>query len=192
MAHEAPSTPPETIERLVANHRAFLDFLTRRVGDRVVAEDILQEAFARGISRVDQLRDDESIVAWFYRTLRHAVIDHHRRKASRSRTLDAFARELEASEAPTLELRDVACRCVSELATNLDPSYADALRRIEVEGTPVKDYAASLGITPNNAAVRVFRARKALRKEVERSCGTCAEHGCLDCTCGGKEHHSSC
>ena len=29
-----------------------------------------------------------------------------------------------------------------------------------------------------NAAVRVFRAREALKKRVSASCGMCAEHGC--------------
>jgi hypothetical protein len=48
----------------------------------------------------------------------------------------------------------------------------------------VKDYAASAGISSSNAGVRIFRARAALRREVSRSCGTCAEHGCLDCSCG--------
>jgi RNA polymerase sigma-70 factor (ECF subfamily) len=33
------------------------------------------------------------------------------------------------------------------------------------------------------AGVRVFRAREALKKRVMESCGTCAEHGCLNCTC---------
>ena len=47
-----------------------------------------------------------------------------------------------------------------------------------------KDVAAATGISASNAGVRVFRAREALRKQVARSCGTCAEHGCLDCTCG--------
>jgi hypothetical protein len=47
-----------------------------------------------------------------------------------------------------------------------------------------REFAAEAGITANNAGVRVFRAREALRKRVVRSCGTCAEHGCLDCTCG--------
>jgi len=49
---------------------------------------------------------------------------------------------------------------------------------------PVKDYAARAGLTASNAGVRVFRAREALRKQVARSCGTCADHGCFDCTCG--------
>ena len=43
---------------------------------------------------------------------------------------------------------------------------------------------AEAGLTANNAGVRVFRAREALRRQVARACGTCAEHGCLDCTCG--------
>ena len=46
-------------------------------------------------------------------------------------------------------------------------------------------WAEDLGITPNNATVRLHRARKALKRELERSCGTCATHGCLDCGCGG-------
>jgi hypothetical protein len=42
----------------------------------------------------------------------------------------------------------------------------------------------SEGLSANNAGVRVFRARAALRSQVTRSCGSCATHGCLDCTCG--------
>jgi len=59
----------------------------------------------------------------------------------------------------------------------------DALQRIDVDGVAVKAYADDAGISPSNAGVRVFRAREALRKQVARSCGTCAEHGCFDCTC---------
>lgn len=73
--------------------------------------------------------------------------------------------------------------CVTRLADTLKPEYRDALQRIEVEGVGVKDYALEAGISSSNAAVRVFRAREALRKQLARSCGTCAEHGCFDCTC---------
>jgi RNA polymerase sigma-70 factor (ECF subfamily) len=31
--------------------------------------------------------------------------------------------------------------------------------------------------------VRLHRARAALKTRLEQSCGTCATHGCLDCTC---------
>ncbi|TAJ17066.1 MAG: RNA polymerase subunit sigma-70, partial [Planctomycetota bacterium] len=64
------------------------------------------------------------------------------------------------------------------------PEYANALRRVEIDGVAVKDFADEAGISASNAGVRLFRARDALRARVRRSCGTCAEHGCLDCTCG--------
>lgn len=56
----------------------------------------------------------------------------------------------------------------------LKPEYADALRRIDVDGMPVKTYADEAGTSASNAGVRVFRARDALRKQVAHSCGTCA------------------
>jgi DNA-directed RNA polymerase specialized sigma24 family protein len=65
----------------------------------------------------------------------------------------------------------------------LKPEYADALRRVELDGVAVKDFAEEAGITASNAGVRVFRARQALREQLRRCCGACAEHGCLDCSC---------
>lgn len=188
MNDDAPQTPehddsPDVVRALVKNHRQFLGFLEKRVGDRQIAEDILQEAFARGLHRADQLRSEESAVAWFYRTLRNAVVDHHRRRAAADRGAAAFAAELQTSASAPEDVRGAICQCVRELTGTLKPEYAAALSRIEIDGLAVKDYAAEAGITSNNAAVRVLRAREALRRQVARSCGTCADHGCLDCTC---------
>jgi RNA polymerase sigma factor (sigma-70 family) len=181
---EPPGPPPPGVAAvLVANHRQFLGFLEKRVGDRALAEDILQDAFVRGMQKLDGLHSDESAVAWFYRLLRNAVIDQRRRRGANERKLAAFGAEVEHATAADGELRGAICRCVGELAATLDDKYADALRSIEVEGVAVKDYAARVGISPNSAGVRVFRAREALRQQVKRSCGSCAEHGCLDCTC---------
>jgi RNA polymerase sigma-70 factor (ECF subfamily) len=171
------------VERLVGNHREFLAFLERRLGSRAEAEDILQEAFVRGVERADSVRDEESVVAWFYRTLRNAVVDHHRRRGAAGRAMDAFARELEEAVEPLADVKESVCGCVRRLSNTLKPEYADALQRIDVEGMSVQGYAAAIGIEANNAAVRVHRAREALRKRVKISCGTCADHGCLDCHC---------
>jgi RNA polymerase sigma-70 factor (ECF subfamily) len=180
---EAPQiVTPETLATLVASHREFLAFVERRVGDRALAEEILQDALVKSLDRVGEIR--ESVVGWFYRVLRNAIIDHMRRRAAHGRRLDALAAEVETEGVQDTELHSVVCQCVSKLAATLKPEYADALQRIDVDGTPVKDYADQAGITASNAGVRVFRAREALRKQVARSCGTCAEHGCLDCTCG--------
>ena len=168
---------------LLDNHRAFLRYLERRVGDRGVAEDILQDAFAKVVSRPEDRPGDEALVPWFYRVLRNATIDQYRRRGAADRALEAFAREFEAEFTPSAEVEREICECVSRLATTLKPEYSEALREIDVGGTPVKRFAEQRGLSPNNAAVRVFRAREALKKRVKESCGVCAEHGCLDCTC---------
>ena len=181
-AEQAPGS--DVVALLVEHHRAFRAFLEKRVGRREAAEDLLQEAFARGLESLPAFASEESAVGWFYRVLRNAVVDHHRRGGSRERMLSAFARELEQHVEPDLDTRNAVCRCVALLSGTLKPEYAVALRRVDVDGISVRELAAEAGITPGNAGVRVFRAREALRKRVVRSCGTCAEHGCLDCTCG--------
>jgi RNA polymerase sigma factor (sigma-70 family) len=186
-AHGDPSDDgrdaAEVLAPLVDSHRELLGFLQRQLGDRALAEDILQAAFVKGIERAGQLREGEAVLAWFYRLLRNAIVDHHRRAGASERRLDALARELESTDVPLPDSTAAICRCIEPLVDTLKPEYATALRRVELEGTAVKDFAQEAGITANNAAVRVHRAREALRKQVRRCCGTCAEHGCVDCSC---------
>jgi RNA polymerase sigma factor (sigma-70 family) len=193
-----PAPTPAVIDALVAHHRELLAFVERRVGDRALAEEILQDAFVRGLEQAGDI--EENAIGWLYRVLRNAIIDRRRRQAAAARRLEAFAAEqalgtagepaaaagaaAAAAAGDDPALRDEVCRCVLRLADTLKPEYAAALRRIDVAGVPVKDYAAEAGISASNAGVRVFRARAALRRQVARACGTCAEHGCLDCTCG--------
>ncbi len=187
-AERGAAVQPITMEdpvmtSLLAARETFVGFLQRRLGDAAAAEDILQDAYARGVLHRGELRAGESSRAWFYRILRNAVIDHRRRDASMGRALDALAAELADPEETHPALKAVACPCVVRLADEMRPEYADALRRVTVEGVSVKDFAAAEGITANNAAVRVFRAREALRQRVRACCGSCADAGCADCTC---------
>ncbi len=185
MGHDNPEAVDSVspISVLVENHRAFLRYLERRVGDRALAEDILQDGFTKVVARPEQAPAGDAVVPWFYRTLRNAAIDRFRRRGAADRAIEAFARELEAGDGPAGETEAEICACVARLATTLKPEYADALHAIDIAGTPVKTYAAQKGLSAGNAAVRVFRAREALKKRVMESCGTCAEHGCVNCTC---------
>jgi RNA polymerase sigma-70 factor (ECF subfamily) len=179
---------PEMLDTLVANHRRFLAFLERRVGSRADAEDLLQDALVKSLARGYQVTDPESVVPWFYRVLRNALTDWYRRRGAEDRALAEWGGREDGVEAPQDEgLFKEVCECVLRLAGTLRPEYAEALRRVDVEEMPVKEFAAAAGITPGNAAVRLHRAREALRTRVIQSCGTCAEHGCFDCTCGSGE-----
>jgi RNA polymerase sigma-70 factor (ECF subfamily) len=171
------------LDVLLENHRVFLRYLERRVGDRELAEDILQDAFIKVMERSDQAPVDEGLVPWFYRTLRNAAIDRFRRREAAGRAVEAFAREFETRAAPEPEIEAEICACIGRLASTLKTEYAEALQAIDVQGTPVKAFAAQRGLSVGNAGVRVFRARDALKKRLIESCGTCAEHGCQNCTC---------
>jgi RNA polymerase sigma factor (sigma-70 family) len=175
------------ISILLDNRRKFLSFLESRVGSRDDAEEILQSAFVRTIQKADGLRESESSVAWFYRLLRNAIVDHYRRTDAANRSLATFAEQLSDSEGPVdPAMGRTVCECVEALVPLLKPAQADLITRVDLQGDDMTSVAESLGITAGNARVRLHRARTALRREVERTCRTCSDHGCLDCTCAQK------
>jgi RNA polymerase sigma factor (sigma-70 family) len=184
-ADDDETLSPDKVQVLVANHSRFLAFLKPRVGSVETAEEILQAAFVKGLEKQDAIRDDENAVRWFFRLLRNALVDHYRHRGVELRGRERYAQETPES-APALEaaIEGEVCACVGTLIPTLKAEYAEVLRRVELEGRPVVQVAAELGLTPNNAAVRLHRAREALKKRLVQTCGTCTEHGCLECTCG--------
>ena len=155
--------------------------MTRRVGDPADAEDILQAAYTKALEKGEQIQNTESVVAWFYRMLRNALVDHYRRNAARTRAHDQFVVEAPLS----YETEDEAnlCACVGGVVKTLKPEYRAALERIDLGGESIADFAQAEGTTQNNASVRLHRARRAAAKKLTQVCGACADHKCLDCTC---------
>jgi RNA polymerase sigma factor (sigma-70 family) len=172
-----------TFNSLLDLRRQFLGFVERRVEERAVAEDILQTAYMRALESGSDLREDESAVAWFYRILRNAVIDHYRRRTTEGAALERWAQELASEVSPDPLLHETSCQCIAGALDILTPAYAQLLREVDLGETALSSYAHAEGITAGNAAVRAHRARAALRKQLIRCCGTCATHGCLDCIC---------
>lgn len=176
------------LQNLLARRAAFLSFVERRVGDRALAEDILQNAYVRALEHAGSVRAQESTVPWFYSVLRNAVIDYFRSHASESRALERWAHELESTEhaASTMEdefTRELACGCIAKLLPTLRPAYEAILNEVDLAERPLPEFAAHYRITPGNAAVRLHRARTALRRELVRVCGVCSLHACLNCIC---------
>ena len=174
---------PQAVDRLLESRQQFLSFIQSRVESAEVAEDILQASFVKGMEKGGSLRDDETVVAWFYRLLRNAIIDHYRRRGSSERASEALVHELETHVEPEDSFKGDICECVSKLMESLKPEYRDALQTVDLEERSLAELAGKAGSTSNNAAVRVHRAREAVRKQVTLACGICATHGCLDCRC---------
>ena len=168
---------------LIQSQAQFLAFLARHLGSRAEAEDLLQTAYLKALTAGETIRDDEKVLAWLYRILRNVLVDAHRHRAATERLEARLIREAPGATVPDEALFHTVCQCVRDLARALKPEYRDILQRVEVEEASLKMAAEALGMTPNNASVRLHRARQALRTALLHMCGTCAEHGCLDCTC---------
>ncbi|MEO7425950.1 MAG: sigma-70 family RNA polymerase sigma factor [Fibrobacteria bacterium] len=186
----------ETTMLLVGNQAAFKGFLRRRLPSDAAAEDLLQQSILKAIRSPESLAGKENITAWFYRILRNSLIDFYRSRAAEGRKNDAFLDSLitagETSQsAPDEELLGEVCACLKRLLPTLKSEYGGLINRIDLNGELPATVAESLGITYNNLLVRLHRARQALRKSLEQSCGACAKHGCLDCTCGHGQGHAS-
>jgi RNA polymerase sigma factor (sigma-70 family) len=175
---------PETEINTILNHRkVFLGFVERRIADRAVAEDILQAAYMRALEREGDLQRNESVVGWFYRVLRNAVIDYYRRRSSEGKALELWSRELESAVVPPPEIQNEICACLLRVLDSIRPDYADLIRAVDLGEQPLQHFAREKCISASNAGVRAHRARAALRKQLVATCGSCAEHACVDCTC---------
>ena len=175
------------LEPLFEAQAAFRDFIKRRVPSADIAEDLLQQSLLKAVEQVHTVRNEDSIVPWFYRLLRHAIIDYYRAHAADERKNESFFTALIATQAdrePSLdETPAEVCACLARLLPALRPAYADVLERIDLKGEAIQSVAQDLKTTTNNVTVRLHRARQALRSSLEQACGLCTKHGCLNCTC---------
>jgi len=175
--------PDTALNQLLNQRKQFLAFVQRRVSDSALAEDILQTAYLRAFEHKDDFEPDESAVAWFYRLLRNAVIDNYRRQESRTRALETWKHEMETTVQPPPDLQSEVCACLKGVVDALKPEYSDILRAVDLQEQPAQDFARQHNLSASNSGVRLHRARAALRKQLVKVCGSCAEHGCLDCGC---------
>lgn len=167
-------------------HHDFLRLLTRRLGDKDEATDVLQDFYVRVLSRIGDVRETDKLRAWMRRVLETTLVDHYRtmgrkRQSEKDYQLDESVQAVGNGE----EDDDLAvCMCLYKLLPTLKPEYADLLWRADLVGESREGIAAALGIAESNLRVRLHRARHALRRRLEETCRTCPIHGYLDCECG--------
>ena len=112
---DRPGPAPQgqaTLDLVLAGHERFVAFLRRRVRDEATAEDVLQTAYASVLARDAGPGDRTRVVAWFYRVLRRALLDHLRHEASGRRKLEGRAATVRLTPADEKALRSTVCACV--------------------------------------------------------------------------------
>lgn len=173
-----PARSPRLLDAVAraGGDRARLRSLAWRRGVTLAdAEDALHAGLARALTRADQLRDDARADAWVSRIVQTAVLDAARRRGP------IAEHDVDALAIPPST--DVDCWCVLNQLLGLDEPHRRILELVVLDGRSTSEVAAALGVTPNHAAVRLHRARAALRERLRRHCGTTSVQGCDDCGC---------
>lgn len=176
-------SPLPDLAPILARRSEFRDFLASRLGGNFAdAEDLLQNSLAKSLHAAKTIDDQEKLVAWFYRVLRNAAVDHIRSRQAAVKREETWWHETRAGQ-DEAGRREV-CHCFESLLPTLKPLHGELLRRVEMRNESVSDAARSLGLTASHASVILHRARKELRQRLESFCGSCADNSCFDCDCG--------
>ncbi len=157
-------------QRLAESYSVLRRYLQGRVRTPYDADDVLNDFCLRVLLCAHQIRKPEALGSWMSSVLRTTLIDYYRRTVAHSR--------IEGAYVAVLEVRDAsACSCIVQVLPTLKPEYAELIERIELNREPRARVAESLDISPNNVAVRLFRARRALRKALASFCGFACRNG---------------
>ena len=174
---------PVIADALTKNRHQFLAYLTRRLGNRADAEDVLQDFCAKAIERQHQLRDSDSVVAWLYSLLRSTLLDFYCKKSRRGHLDAVYAAEALPEPQSHDEMTQHLCTCVRGLLPGLHPDQADLIARIDLADEPRDAVTDDLKVSSGALAVRLHRARQALKARVIDYCKSCLTDGFRDCSC---------
>ncbi len=137
-----------------------------RVYSKTRAEELVQETFMKTWEYLRDGKHVENLRAFLYRVATNLVIDDVRKRKEVS--LENLMEESDAWE-PSVDGREaaersVALRQVMETMQQLDDDAREILTLRYVDDLDPRDIAHTLGITPNNASVRLNRAMHELKK----------------------------
>lgn len=132
--------------------------------DRDIAQDLVQETFARAWRFLDNLRDERAAKGWLTTTLRRENARRFERGALP--VAEGVDPERIGSEHTGYDTRTEAFVLRRALAS-LSPAYREPLLMQVVQGQSCDEIARTLGITRAAVMTRLFRARRILRSMLD-------------------------
>jgi RNA polymerase sigma-70 factor (ECF subfamily) len=162
----------------------------RMVGDADEARELTQEAFTRGLMKIDSFRGDAQPYTWLFRIAVNLAISQLRKVQRRrvfsldavptgqpangrhappdqaSGLADRFQRAASSTPAQQVENRERDQHVLAALG-RLDAEYRAVLVMRDIEGFDYQQMADVLGLPLGTLKSRLFRARLALRDELK-------------------------
>jgi RNA polymerase sigma-70 factor, ECF subfamily len=156
----------EQIAALLPRLRRFARNLTRNRDD---ADDVVQIALERALSRLDQWRRDARLDGWMFKIVRNVWIDELRSRGRRSQIF--AAPELGESVGEALMEREADLLSVQAAMARLPEEQRTAVSLVLIEGLPYKEAADVLEIPIGTLTSRLARGREALQALLEPPAG---------------------
>lgn len=166
----------EVVAEALTRLRGDLERMCRRRFPSLDADDVYQRASLRALERCETVRNRERIDGWIRRIVVTSALD-----LLLERRGESALPEEQDLEAPAAG--DAVCACTLALMRSLPEPYEDIIRRVDIDGAGLAEVAGSLKIATGNAAVRLHRARRALRNRLREHCGVETMRQCLTCVC---------
>jgi RNA polymerase sigma-70 factor (ECF subfamily) len=150
----------EIVEAIDAALPVVYDYLLRRCGSKVVAEDLLSDTVLSAVSQAIGGRHSDLSIAYLVGIARHKLVDHWRREARANRHLESVGYALEDTVVPPEPFE--AERTARTLA-GLSPMHRMALVLRYVDGLSVAEVATAVGRSLHATETLLMRAKAAFR-----------------------------
>ncbi len=155
---ETPQNIHEQIVALLPRLRRFARNLARNPHD---ADDVVQIAVERALTRLDQWRSDARLDSWMFKIVRNAWIDELRSRGRRDKVfLAAEAGEHVGTDSMA---RETDLLAVQSAMARLPQEQREAVGLVLVEGLPYREAADVLDVPIGTLTSRLARGREALQ-----------------------------
>lgn len=174
MARESISSQPPFAEQLIGHASTLYNFARYLCHDAALADDLVQDTFARALVAESKFSAGSNLKAWLFRILRNAHLDGRRR--DRRNPVSPGADEDGADPgAPDLWLRgDVEIdRLRGLVARDIEAALADlsgdarAVILLDLEGFTETEIASVMDVAIGTVKSRLARARAVLRERLQ-------------------------
>ncbi len=142
-------------------------------GDAALAEELAQETFAQAMACHARFDPTRPVTGWLHGIALNVVRKFWRKQRNAARAHERFEQTLRVgpvggSDPHSAHLRRERGRALGAVLEDLPARWREAFVMRELQGLSTSEAAQRLGITAENLAVRVNRARTRIREELRR------------------------
>ncbi len=151
----------------------LLGYALRRLGDRTLAEEVVQLTFIRAYQKLDEFQPDKEFGVWLCVTAKYLILSELEKRCREVRNKDRFRDVLEleiataAAEDMSVDLKQDRVDALRDCVDQLQEGSAELIKRRYFAKLSCKDIAAEKNRSLTWVTSTLSRVRKALRACLE-------------------------